>query len=122
MLTESQFIEFYKRGEAGDIDYLKTRLSETIIFRFPGRPIIQGLDAVIDHIQRQEEIFSRTAQVNSVVTDGKTAVAALVSSEAVFKVDLAEFMGMTDVKRGDKIVAQMATFVKKIILWGLILV
>jgi hypothetical protein len=110
--TAAQFVEFTKKTEGGDPEYLKSVLDPNVIFKMPGRPATQGLDSILEQVKIQESLMTRSPSViKSVVTDGTSAVAALITNTVVFKVDLPEFMGMKDIKAGDKVVTDMGGFV-----------
>lgn len=111
LFTRQRFEEYFTKWSNGDTEYLKTVFAKDVVFRVPGQPPYEGLNAVLEFNKFLQTMCAESVQITSFVTDGETAHAVLFTVTLVFHVDVPAFLGETDIKRGDIIIADTAGFV-----------
>jgi hypothetical protein len=109
--TEKELTEFLSKWVTSDFDFIRTCVADTAVVKMPGRPSVQGIEAIIEMNRTLFTILKETIQIEKFVTDGNSTIAGLSTVTLQFKVATPEFMGVSDLKVGDKIIAWAGGFV-----------
>jgi hypothetical protein len=111
VFTEQELTEFYSKWVISDFDFIRTCVADTAVVKMPGRPPVQGIEAMIDMNRSLFTVLNESIQIEKFLTDGKSTIAALCIVTLQFKTAMPEFMGVVDLKVGDKIIAWAGGFV-----------